>query len=157
MNYQSQIGPRAAQHDVPPGRSLTVGLGCVYPRKCCLFSEQSLKEWNVGDKCLKHWQYYILGSSISLNKGSNVLFLWEHTTICKIDNKDLLYSTRRPIEYSIITYMVKENGYLYAYNWHTLLYIWTAPVTTCLKETIILTSNSKYLFFFFFLAFFFSF
>lgn len=34
----------------------------------------------------------------------------------KIDNKDLLYSTRRCTQCSVVTYMRKQNEYIYMYN-----------------------------------------
>ena len=42
----------------------------------------------------------------------------------KIDNKGLLYSTGKSIQYSLISYVGKNNGYMHMYNWITLLYIW---------------------------------
>ena len=33
-----------------------------------------------------------------------------HTTVYKIDNKNLLYSTGNSTQYSVITYMEKESG-----------------------------------------------
>ena len=51
-----------------------------------------------------------------------------YTTIYKIDNKDLLYSTGNSTQYSVMAYMGKESkkksGYMYMHNWFPLLYTW---------------------------------
>ena len=38
-----------------------------------------------------------------------------HTTIYKIDNKDLLYSTGNSTQYAVITYMGKESKKVWIY------------------------------------------
>ena len=49
--------------------------------------------------------------------------------IIQITNKNLLYSTGNTTQYSVIAHMEKESdkksGYMYMYNWFTLLYTWS--------------------------------
>ena len=55
-----------------------------------------------------------------------------HTTIYKADNQyrlHLLYSTGNSAQYTAMPSMESESkkkncGYMYAYNWFTLLYTW---------------------------------
>ena len=63
-------------------------------------SELHLKEWGVlGSDKLGVWDWHI------------------PTTIYKIDNKDLLYSTGNSTQYSVMTYMGKESKkeWIYVY------------------------------------------
>ena len=61
--------------------------------------------------------------------GRDKLGVWDkqiRTTVYKINNKDLLYSTGNYIQYLVITNNAKEpdKEYIYIYIWVILLYTW---------------------------------
>ena len=61
-----------------------------------------------------------------------------HTTIYKINNKDLLYSTGNYIQYLVITYNGKEYIYIHIYthtHTHTHTYIYKTESLHCTLES----------------------
>ena len=80
--------------------------------------------------CIGRWVLYHqchLGSPGGKSGGKDKLRNWEwhiQTTIHKITNKDLLYSTGNSTQCSVMTYVRKESKewYVFMYNWAILLY-----------------------------------